>query len=143
VSQFVDVDPIRLARRLRRFTAIEAASTTWLCMPFALQEAVYPETIETGFMDRNNPHRGAAGSLRSLSRFSRARRTVVSAARTWCLLILLLPGVLEPISQIERLSSNATNNAVSCAWAADRGWAAQGSVRRIRSSPLTDDSDSV
>src|SRR6185437_7422900 len=30
-----------------------------------LQESVYPETVETGFVDRNNPHRGAAGSLRS------------------------------------------------------------------------------
>jgi hypothetical protein len=30
-----------------------------------LQEAVYPETAETGFVDRNNLHRGAAGSLRS------------------------------------------------------------------------------
>jgi hypothetical protein len=30
-----------------------------------LQEAVHPETVETGFVDRNYPHRGAAGSLRS------------------------------------------------------------------------------
>ena len=30
-----------------------------------LQETVYPETIEAGFVDRNNPHRDAAGSLRS------------------------------------------------------------------------------
>src|SRR5689334_11509833 len=30
-----------------------------------LQEAVYPETVQTGFVDRNNPHSGATGSLRS------------------------------------------------------------------------------
>ncbi len=42
-----------------------------------------------------------------------------------------------------RLSSKAANNAVSCAWAANRGWVARWSVRRIRSPPQTDDSDSV
>src|SRR5512133_1805327 len=30
-----------------------------------LQEAVHPETVETGFVDRNNAHWGTAGSLRS------------------------------------------------------------------------------
>ena len=48
-----------------------------------LQEAVYRETAETGFVDRNNLHRVLQDrSARAFSRFSRTRRAVVSATRT-------------------------------------------------------------
>src|SRR5215813_4153737 len=73
-----------------------------------------------------------AVALRScLQSVQQARRAVVSPAATWYLPILSLPGVLDPISQFDRLSSSATNNDVSCPWAAVLGWAERWSVRRI------------
>ena len=71
------------ARRLRRFTAIEAASTTWLSTPFASRKRCTQKpsrpaswieiTLTVVPQDR---------SARAFSRFSRVRRAVVSAART-------------------------------------------------------------
>jgi len=43
------------ALRRRRDVAIEAASTTWLSMPFVLQRPVNPKPVETGLLYNDDP----------------------------------------------------------------------------------------
>src|SRR5215472_4484485 len=65
VQQFLDVDPIRLCPTAASVHGNRGGVDHMAFHAVRLQQAVYPETVETGFMDRNNPHRRAAGSLRS------------------------------------------------------------------------------
>src|SRR5689334_8563448 len=65
VQQFLDVDPIRLCPPTASVHCNRGCVDHMALYAVCLQEAVYPETVETGLVDRNNPHRSAAGSLRS------------------------------------------------------------------------------
>lgn len=122
------IDPIRLAlrwhsnrcaagtlassaRRLRRFTAIDAGSTTTLLIAWASSKrctqnpsrpASCMTTTSTGCRKRR--------SARSRRRFNTESRPAPSQAVTPCLLAFSSPGALATTTQLDRLSSRATNS---------------------------------
>jgi hypothetical protein len=93
VQQFFHVDPIGLCPSAASVDRNRGRIDHMAFDTVRLQEAVYPETIKTGFVDRNNSHRFVPQycSARAFSCFNGARRAVVSPAGTWCLLILSPP----------------------------------------------------
>ena len=103
-----------LARRLRRLTAIEDGSTTWLRIPCAAsrrwtQNPSRPASCITTTVTGRRRRRPA----RSRRRRSSASRPGPSQAATPCRLALSSPGALATTTQLDRLSSSATNSVAS------------------------------
>jgi len=106
-----------LARRCRRGTAMEAASTTWLSIPFACsvrwiqkpsKPASWTVTIATGEPTRR--------SALARNRDSRPSSAAASPPRTECFDILPPPGSRTVTSHRDRLSSRDANIEAGAGW---------------------------
>jgi hypothetical protein len=105
-----------LARRRRRGAAIEAASTTWLSQPSALEDPVQSEAVQPRFLnhhDRMKPPRPRQRLLSQIRQPGEQGGDVATLDRALRQLVAS-PGDSEVTSQVERLSSNETKIAPSC-----------------------------
>ena len=101
--------PSLLPRRRRRGTATEAASTTWLSMPFASSSrcSQKPSSPASSIATtRTGPPTCSSACRRRRPRSASSAAT--SPAATMCFDIFSLPGSSEVTSHFERLSSKDT-----------------------------------